>query len=65
MRSNQVGIAKSKTVPQLAEAVTIERNSKEYPEYEVNQKEVPELKKHFTSPETFDKPGEVVNYALN
>ena len=64
MRSNQVGISKSNTVPQLAEAVTIERDSKEYPENEVNQNEVPELKKHFTCPETFDKAGEVVNYAL-
>ena len=47
-RSNQVGISKSNTVPQLAEAVIIDRNSREYPQNEVNQKELPQLKKHFT-----------------
>ena len=38
-RSNQVGISKSNTVPQLAEAVIIDRNSKEHTQNEVNQKE--------------------------
>ena len=45
---NQVGISKSNTVPQLAEAVITGRNSKENPQNEVNQKELPQLKKHFT-----------------
>ena len=49
MRSNHVGISKSNTVPQLAEAVIIDRNSKENPQNEVNQNEPPELKKHSTS----------------
>ena len=38
----------SNTVSQLAEAVIIDRNSKEHPQNEVNQKELPQLKKHFT-----------------
>ena len=46
-RSNQVGISKSNTVPQLAEAVIIDRNSKEHPQNDVNQKELSQLKKHF------------------
>ena len=49
MRSNHVGISKSNTVPQLAEAVIIDRNSKQNPQNKVNQNELPELKKHFTS----------------
>ena len=47
-RSNQDGISKSNTAPQLAEAVIIDRNSKEHPQNEVNQKELSQLKKHFT-----------------
>ena len=49
MRSNHVGISKSNTVPQLAEAVIIDRNSNENPQNEVNQNELPESKKTFTS----------------
>ena len=64
MRSNHVGISKSNTVPQLAEAVIIDRNSKENPQNEVNQNGLPELKKHFTSEEAFDKTEEVVNNML-
>ena len=47
-RSNQFGISRSNTVSQLAEAVIIDRNSKECPQNEVNQKKLPQLKKHFT-----------------
>ena len=46
--TNQVRISKSNTIPQLAEAVITHRNSKEHPQNEVNQKELPQLKKHFT-----------------
>ena len=48
MENNQVGISKSNTVPQLAEAVIIDRDYKEHLQNEVNQKELPQLKKHFT-----------------
>ena len=47
-RSNQVRISKSNTIPQLAEALIIDKNSKEHPQNEVNQKELPQIKKHFT-----------------
>ena len=47
-RSNQVEILKSNTVSQYAEAVIIDRNSKEHPQNELNKKELPQLKKHFT-----------------
>ena len=40
-------MAKSSTVPQLAEAVTIDRNSKQHTQNKFNQKELPQLKKHF------------------
>ena len=40
-------MSKSNTVPQSAEAVIIDKNSKEYPQKEVNQKELPQLKKSF------------------
>ena len=40
-------------VPQLAEAVIFDRNSKEHPQNEVNQKELPHLKKHFTKSKEF------------
>ena len=46
-RSNQDGISKSNTVSQLAEAVIIDRNSKEPPQNKVNQKEPPPLKETF------------------
>ena len=48
-KNNQVRISKSNSVPQLAETVglIIDRNSKEHPQNEVNQKELPQLKKHF------------------
>ena len=47
-RSNQVRISKSNFIPQLAEAVIIDRNSKEHLQNEANQKELPQLKKYFT-----------------
>ena len=47
-RSNQVGISKSNIVPQLVKVVIIETNSKEHLQNEVDQKELPQLKKHFT-----------------
>ena len=40
-------------VPQLAEAVIFDRNPKEHPQKEVNQKELPHLKKHFTKRKEF------------
>ena len=46
-RRNQDGISKSNTSPQLAEAVIIDSNSKQHPQNEVNQKELPQLKKYF------------------
>ena len=47
-RSDQVGISKSKTVAQLADAVIIDRDFKRTSQNEVNQKELPQLKKNFT-----------------
>ena len=44
----QVGIYKSNTGPQLAEVVIVDGNSNEHPQNEVNQKELPQLKKYFT-----------------
>ena len=43
----------NQTLPQLAEAVIINRNSKEHPQNEVNQKELPQLKKHFAKNKEF------------
>ena len=40
--------SKSNTVPQLAEAVIIDMNSKDHPRNEFNQKELPQLKKRIT-----------------
>ena len=48
MKKNQVGISKSNTVPQLAETVIIDRDSKKHPQNEINQKELPQLKNYFT-----------------
>ena len=48
-RSNQDGISKLKTAPQLAETKIIGRNSKENTQNKVNQKEVPQLKKYFNT----------------
>ena len=48
-RSNLDGISKSNTAPQLVEAIIIDSNSKEHPQNKFNQKELPELKKYFTS----------------
>ena len=36
------------SIPQLAEAVISDRNSKGHPQNEVNQKELPQLEKNFT-----------------
>ena len=46
-RSNQDGMSKSNTVSQLAEAVIIDRNSKEPPQNNVHKKDLPPLKKTF------------------
>ena len=51
-RLYQVGISKSSTVPQLAEAVIIDRNSKEHPQNEINQKVLSQLKKHLINCQT-------------
>ena len=49
-RSNQDGISKSNTAPQLTARITIiDRNSKEHPQNKVNQKELSQLKKYFRS----------------
>ena len=42
-RSNQYGISKSNTVPQLAGTVAHDKNTKEHPKNKVNQKELPQL----------------------
>ena len=42
-RTNQDGIFKSDTAPQLAETIVTDRNSKEYPKKKVNKKELPRL----------------------
>ena len=47
-RSNQNGISKLNTDPQLAETITIDRNSKEHTQNKINQKELPQLKKYFS-----------------
>ena len=44
MKSNQLGISKSNTVPQLEQAVIIIVIPKNIPQNEVNQKELPQLK---------------------
>ena len=48
INKSKVRTSKSNTIPQIAEAVIIDRNSKEHPQNEANQKELPKLKKHFT-----------------
>ena len=49
-RSDQDGISKSNTPPQLTAGITIlDRNSKKHPQNKVNQKDLPELKKYFRS----------------
>ena len=47
-KSNQDAFSKSNIAPhfQLAEAVIIDSNYKEHLQNEVNQKELPQLKKH-------------------
>ena len=47
--SNQDGIPKLNTDPQLAETITVDRNSKEHTQNKVNQKELSQLKKYFSS----------------
>ena len=42
-RSNQDGISKSNTAPQLAGTVVHDKNTKEHPKNKVNQKELPQL----------------------
>ena len=37
-RSNQDGISKSSTAPQLTGIIILDRNSKEYPQNKINQK---------------------------
>ena len=41
-----MGVSRSDTVSEIAEAVMIDRNSKEHSQSEVNQNELPQLKKH-------------------
>ena len=41
-------MSESNTVPQLWETVIINRNSEKHPQNEINKKELPHLKKHFT-----------------
>ena len=48
-KSNQDGTCKLNTVPHLAETIIIDRNSKEHIQNKVNQKELPQLKKYFSS----------------
>ena len=48
-RSNQDEICKLYTDPQLSEATIIYKNSKEHTSKKVNQKELPLLKKYFSS----------------
>ena len=48
-RSNQDGKSKLNTDPQLAETIIIDRSSKELTQNKVNQKELPQLKKYFSS----------------
>ena len=48
-RSNQDGKSKLNTDPQLAETIIIDRSSKELSQNKVNQKELPQLKKYFSS----------------
>ena len=47
-RSNEDGISKSNTAPQLTETIIIDMNSKEHPQNKVNQKELPQLKKYYS-----------------
>ena len=48
-RRNQEGISESNTAPQLTGIIIIDRNSKKHPRKKVNQKELPQLKKYFSS----------------
>ena len=48
-RSNQDGISKLNTAAQLAEAKIDDRNFKGHTQNRVNQKELPEIKKYFSS----------------
>ena len=41
-------MSKSNNAPQLTETAIIDKNSKEHPQNEINQKELPQLMKHFT-----------------
>ena len=47
-RSNEDGISKSNTAPQLTGTIIIDMNSKEHPQNKVNQKELPRIKKYFS-----------------
>ena len=48
-RSNQDGISKSNTAPQLTRIIRIDRNFKGHPQNKVNQKKLPQLKEFFSS----------------
>ena len=48
-KNNQNGISKSNTAPQIKRIMIIDRNSKEHPQNKYNQKELPQLKKYFSS----------------
>ena len=48
-RSNQDGISKLNTDSQLAETIIIDKNSKEHTQNRVNQKELSQLNKYFSS----------------
>ena len=47
-RSNQDGISKSNTAPQLAGTVVHDKNTKEHPKNKVNQKELLQLIKNIS-----------------
>ena len=48
-RSNQGGIPKVNTVPQLVETIIIDMSFKDYTQNKGNRKELPKLKKYFSS----------------
>ena len=47
--SNQDEISKSNTAPQLTGTIIIDRNFNEHRQNKVNQKELPQLNKYFSS----------------
>ena len=48
-RSNQGGIPKVNTAPQLVETIITDISFKDYTQNKANQKELPQLKKYFSS----------------